>query len=227
MNFASFKRVNDSVYFQPLTSGYNKESLLYDLLNTEAFNMHGVTSTFYVTSQNTSYDEIYGEDMDREIIRKFDMMIYYDLPKETHIFQAYGVDYEDVFHAYATKRHFSEVSKMNSAGTSAIYSSYEPKIGDLVKPKYNSFYYEVVSVKEEEQQFMQRKHSWDMILRAFRPNHQKVSSEVSATNDQLNVILSAGDLFNIASTIETEKVDILYTPKVTEIDPKETLEGWD
>ncbi len=227
MNFASFNRVNNTPYFQHLTSGYNNESLLYELVCTEGYNMHGVSSTFYVTSQDTSYDEIFGEDMDRTIIRKFECMVYYELPKEVHIFQAYGIDYEDIFHVYITKRHFTEASKYNSTNVSASYSSYLPKIGDLLKPHYNSFYYEVVSVKEEEQQFLQRKHTWDIIVRAFKPNGQSVSPEISATNDQLNHIMSAGDIFNISSTIESEKIDILYIPKVAEINPKEYIEGWD
>lgn len=49
----------------------------------------------------------------------------------------------------------------------APFESYIPKVGDIMKMRYNDFLYEVRTVKEEEEMFHQSKHTWIITLTKY------------------------------------------------------------
>lgn len=214
-NFSDFPRIDPIWQFNHFSSAYDNERKLYDLLITEAFNNHGVCCSYYPVSINTSYDKVFGEDMSQQIERSFEVMAYFDLPRETKSFSTQGQLWVDKFHIFISKRHFAAAS-----------GSYLPKIGDLIKSQYNDVYYEILSVKAEEEQFLQAKHSWDLTVRVYVDKHQTVNPATSADMGSLPSYVDQSDTFNIGEWLNNEKGNVLYTPGATECAPKDPFNDW-
>lgn len=214
-NFDSFPRIDSGPWFSHFTSAYDNERKLYDLFLTEAFNLHGVCCDYFEISVDTSYDKVFGEDMNQMIVRNFEIMAKFDLPRETKSFSTQGQLWLDKFHIYISKKHFASAS-----------SEYLPKIGDIIRSQYNDVYYEVLSVKAEEEQFLQAKHSWDLTVRVYVDKHQNVNPATSADMGSLPSYVDNTDLFNIGTWINNEKGNALYTPDPTECSVKDPFNDW-
>lgn len=196
-------------FFQEEDTEYDVESNLFSLLATESINMHGVPMVYYITSFNTSYDKLLGEDNNRNITRNFDMMAVYELPNEEEIWNTWGIEGIDNFHIEISMRHFETASQYNPSGTRKVYQSYTPKEGDVLKAKYNDYFYEIVTVKKTKGQFLSRQHLWDIIVKPKRDEHMSVSATIPA-NDDIRQIEAIFDVFNVSATIENEKPGKLY-----------------
>ena len=214
-NFTNFPRIDPIWQFNHFSSAYDNERKLYDLLVTESYNNFGVCCSYFPVSVDTTYDKIFGEDMNRTILNSYEIMAYFDLPKETKTFTTQGQMWVDKFHIYIAKRHFA-----------AATSNYLPKIGDIVRSQYNDVYYEVLSVKAEEEQFLQAKHSWDLTVRVYVNKHQNVNPSTSADMGSLPSYVDNSDLFNIGNWINTEKQNVIYTTSPTECSPKDPFNDW-
>lgn len=264
-NFDSFTRLNQTEFFNHFNPLYDNERKLYDLLLTEAFNLHGVSLTYFVLSYDTTADKVLGEDNNRTILRTFEFMGNMELPRDTRQFSTMGVMGSDIFHIYSAKKHFTAASQYDVNGTSG-YPEYKPRAGDLLRLSYNDFldptrqatmpsespdpndllrnsannitYYEIVSVKAEEEQFLQAKHSWDMIVRVYRDKSIPLSG-TSGTGQNVESMFgdiwkytNKNDLFDIGKFInETElpnsnKADIEYQEKPEECPPKDPFNNW-
>lgn len=169
-NFDYFARVPNKNFFSYINSAYENESTLYDKLMTEAINKHGTTMVYYVISYDTTFDPLFGEDNDRRVVRYFPVMVYYELPKEDKLWSPVAMQVIDNFHLYISKRHFVAASKLDT-NMAQTFTAYTPKVGDIIKAKYNDFFYEILSVQEEEEMFIQRKHSWDIVVKQYTRQH--------------------------------------------------------
>lgn len=264
-NFDHFNRLNQTEFFNHFNPNYDNERKLYDLLLTEAYNLHGVSLTYFVLSYNTSADKIFGEDNNRTVLRSFDFMGMLDLPRDVRNFSTMGLGWTDKFHIFASKKHMSVASSMDMNGTSA-YDSYSPRAGDFIRLSYNDFndpsrqtpdqcenpapndlyrnaefnttYYEIISVKSEEEQFLQHKHSWDMIVRVHRDKSIPLNgattdgSNTQSTFGDLWKYTSKDDMFDIGKFINntsdpnTNKKDIEYEQKPLECNPNDPFNDW-
>jgi len=214
-NFDNFPRIDPIWQFNHFSSAYDNERKLYDLLITEAYNNLGVCCSYFPVSVDTSYDKIFGEDMSQTIQNVYEIMAYFDLPRETKTFSTQGQLWTDKFHIYISKRHFA-------AATSGLL----PKIGDLVRSQYNDVLYEVLSVKAEEEQFLQAKHSWDLTVRVYVDKHQNIEPTTSASMGSLPSYVDGSDLFNIGEWINNNKQSAEYSPGATECVPKDPFNDW-
>jgi len=165
-NFDNLSRQKNS-YFQHQPE-YNNEKLLYQLLVTEMYNLHGVCMTYYSVSFSTSANAIWAEDDKKVIERLFSFMAMYELPREEEAFTKFGVAGIDNFHIFISKRHFEMASTYSTTGLPGVHESITPRIGDILKANYNDYLYEIVSVKDTEVQFEQEQHTWDIIVSPFR-----------------------------------------------------------
>jgi hypothetical protein len=139
-------------------------------------------------------------------------MAYFDLPKEAKQFSTMGQLWTDKFHIFISKRHFDSASKFGPKQQPNFYTSgYLPKIGDVLSSKYNDVYYEILSVKEQEQQFLQHQHSWDLTVRVFVDKHISVAPSVSADVGSLIEYTDQSDLFNIKNFVDQEKPQVLFS----------------
>lgn len=225
-NFDHFSRVN-AQYFKHFTSAYDADRKLYDLLLAEGYNLHGVCCNFFPISVNTDYDRIFGEDNNRSVIRMFEFMAYFDLPKEAKQFSTMGQLWLDKFHIYISKRHFDSASRFGPQKQPFYYTSgYLPKIGDMLESKYNNVYYEVMSVKEQEHQFLQHQHSWDLTVRVFVDKHISVSPSVSGDVGSLIEYTDQSDLFDIAGFVDKVKPVVVFSTSAEFCSPKDPFNDW-
>jgi hypothetical protein len=206
---------------------YNNERELYDVLVTEAYNKHGICMDFYVTSYDTSYDKIWGEDNDRRYVRRFQIMAYFTLPREEKLFSKFGIEGLDSFSMYVSKRHFWEASKYNDVQTNPnAFDPYVPKVGDYIYAKYNKNFFEIVEVKDEiMMNLLSKQHVWELMVKPFRDKKIATTATTSAS-PIADVTNKTSDIFDITSKINTDKTNVNYQPKATECPPNNPYGQW-
>lgn len=156
-------------YFRKSGDLYDNERELYSILQMEAFNIKGTPVEYLVISYDVEYNKIWGEDNNRRYLSAFNVMAYYELPQEQEIWSKYSIEGIDVFHMFINKLHFNKLS--GGTGIFPLNGGYQPKIGDIVKAKYNNYYYEIVNVNHTEEMFLQFKHCWDLICKPMKIEH--------------------------------------------------------
>ena len=228
MNFDHFSKLPSNKYFNHFNPNYDNERYLYDLMITESYNKHGVCCSYFITSFDTKYDPLFGEDNNRRFERRFKLMTYFDLPYETRNFNNAGIGWTDVFHVYASIKHFNTASKLDyNTGTSA-FNSYIPRVGDYFGTDYNGLFYEIISVKMQEQQFLQHQHSYDFVVKVYRDKSFSVNPSTSGTMGDLTQYIAQEDIFDIAKFINEQKSGVLYQPSPTECSPRDPFnDSWD
>jgi len=226
MSLDKFSKVPSNIYFNHFNPNYDNERMLYDLLLTESYNKNGVCCSYFITSFNTSYDRIFGEDNNRRYERRFKFMSYFDLPKETRNFSTAGIGWVEAFHIYISKRHFKVASTLDYINNFPNYSQYIPKVGDLLETEYNGVFYEVISVKSQNNQFLQYQHSWDIVVKIMRDKSLSFVPETSGTMQDLSQYVNQEDIFDIGSFINENKEAVLYKPEITECDPDDKFNDW-
>jgi len=229
--FSSSATPNEYFNMQPK---YVADKLLYDSFITEAYNKFGVPMVYYSVDYDVDYDKLWGEDMDRLVERKFHAMAYYELQEEIELFTKFGIEGIDNFHIYISKKHFEVASTYsidsdnitgNTSGVSA-YDPIEPKRGDIMMSIYNNRWYEIVNVQQEQEQFLQHKHSWDLIVKIRRDEHMTVSDALSGDSAITATTDMSPDIYDISATIDKEKEDILYEPLPGEKSKQDPFNGW-
>lgn len=208
---------------------YSEDKTLYDSLITEAYNKFGVPLVYYIVTYDVNYDKIFGEDNNKRVLRNFNVQGYYDLPKEMEQYSQFMIEGLDNFHIHISKKHFETASTYGGISTSALEgdeSAYTPHEGDILKAKYNDYWYEIIQVKQQEEQFLQEQHSWDLTVKPLKDEHLTVTGDMIA--DEISAHFDVDDIFNVSSAVSNEKEDYLYNTSgdsetTTENDP---YGGW-
>jgi hypothetical protein len=194
---------------------YNQERRLFSNILTEAYNMRGITLDYYITSYDTSYDSIFGEDNNRRFIRTFKFRGFYTLPKEEKLWSKFGIEGLDQFSIYVSKLHFRDNSQ-----------NYIPRIGDILIANYNKYIYEIVDVKEESAQYLlSKQHSWEFIVKQFKDERVQTTAATSGTYIQ-DYTNKSNDIFDIKVPVETKNEEIKYVPRRIEKPSNDPFNGW-
>lgn len=197
--YTSYSSLPDSDYFKKCTTNYNSERQLYDLLVTEAYNKTGTCMTYYVTDYDTTKDKLFGEDTDRTVLRSFDIMAHGELPREEQLWSKFGIEGLDNFQIFVAKRHFTAASSQDS------YDATVPRIGDMIYMDHNNRTYDVIDVGQEEEMFLQGKHTWIITLSPHQDTHIALSADTSATMGDISAATDqTTDEYDISSYIENE-----------------------
>lgn len=177
-----------NIYLTKRNDGkYDSERTIFSLLATEAYNKLGIPLTYYVISLDPTYSKVFGEDNNKRIVRSFEIMGFFQLPKEDRLWSRMGLEMMDEISCYISKRHFATASTYNDTQTSACFSEYFPAIGDVVISDYNKMIYDIVGVKEEQfNALLSRQHIVEIILRPFRDKHISTSGSPELSGSDLN-----------------------------------------
>ena len=187
MNYDQFGFMPNG-FFVKCTSAYNSERQLYEVLQMEGFNERGVQMVYYPVDL-VNPDTLFGETNNLVISRRFDYMAYYELPNEGRNVGILGIVGTDNFPIYVSKLHYDFVSTYDSYGTSAVYPTYLPKIGDLVYTKYNQQFYRINMVKLEDVIFLQGKHTYTFYLENFRNKNYTLGPAFdNLPNDPIQIV---------------------------------------
>jgi len=190
---------------------YDSNRDLIAIMMTEQYNHAGVKSEFYITTFDTSYDERFGDDDDRRIIRKFELMVWFQLPKEDKTWSMFGIEGLDNFTMYCSKLHFDEASTCDATGNPQTHEMHVPQIGDIIKVAFNNFIYEIVDVKEEDlMSYQSKRYAWSFTVKPFVNEKQGV--EDLPEDDEVRRAVEANDIFDVADVVRVASSKINYEP---------------
>jgi len=193
---------------------YNNERELYDLGVTEVYNKYGVCMDYYITSYDKAYDKIWGEDNNRRFVRRFEIMAFYNLPREEKLWTKLGIEGMDSFSMFVSKRHFWKASQYNDKQTNpSAFAPYIPKAGDYIFAKYNRYCYEIVEVKDEiMMNLLSKQHVWEFLVRPMKD--EKIATTVNTSAAPIaDYTNKKTDKFDIKQTIDDKKNAVNYQPK--------------
>ncbi len=224
---------NTTYFRENRTSAYDVESSLFRSFAREAFALHGVEMQYYETSYDTSsnLNVIFAEDRTpRYITRKFTVQTYFELPNEKYNIQVFGMAFLDNIIVSIEKEHFTSASTYESTMTSAIYDPIIPREADLFFAPFNNTFYEIVSVKQNTNQFLKRQHLWNIEMKVMKNIQINVSATVvsAADSNDLEVLEEMLlDVFAANQAVSAVAPDVLYQPGDIETPPGPGLfNGW-
>jgi len=183
------------------SSAYNNDRELASMVNMEAWNMYGVKIIYYKTTYDKNYDRVWGEDGDRHVVQEWNVMAYFQLPRENKVWSKFGIEGINDFSMFISKEHYRFKT-----------DDYIPRIGDLVLALSDNKMYEVTEVKEEAPMFMlSKQYSWELICRKMKIEEEiTISPTLSAS--PISKYYNVKDIFDIRTNIDIEKEPIIYKP---------------
>lgn len=198
----------DSPYWAKDTDCRDAESKLYDNLNNEIFNKFGVPCVYYEVDYSTANEKVFGEDNDRMIMRNYHVQYYTEqLPQDDKLWSKFGIEGMDTFHVFVSKQHFKQASQLNMNGN-IVSKPTKPNAGDIIMSTHNNVYYEVIEVKDKIEMFLQRSHTWDIVV---QPNvDKKFNVSPALAGDDINNHINQPDVLGQNGLIDTERNDVLY-----------------
>jgi len=183
------------------SKAYDNDRELAAMVNMEAWNMYGVKIVYYKSSYNKNYDRVWGEDGDRHITQSWNVMSYFQLPRENKVWSKFGIEGVNDFSMFISKEHFRFKTE-----------DYIPKIGDIISVTLDDKFYEITEVKEESPMFMlSKQYVWELICRKMKIE-QEITISPSLSASPISKLYNTKDIFNINNNIDIEKESIVYTP---------------
>lgn len=202
---------------------YDADRNLYKNILAESLNIYGTPMMYYVVSYNTEHDPIFGEDNDRRVARKFPFKAKFELPQEEDTFEKFGLEDLDNFEMFVSQKHFETMSQYdttndvhiypatNNVAKTSAYPAYTPMRGDLIRAEYNDTYYEIVGVYQQEEMFLQDKHTWKFIVRVLKDETLNLSATTSASMTDISAVTNVTDVLEVNDDVDVLDDDILYT----------------
>ena len=213
-NFLQYQAVPDNSVGM-CSSVYDNERELVSMFTMEAYSSFGVKIIFYKTSYDVKSDRVFGEDNNRQVTNAWNVMSYFQLPKENKVWSKFGIEGVNDFSMYISKEHFKSET-----------SNYIPQIGDLILSIYNNKLYEISEIKEEAQMFMlSKQYVWEVIVKQAKiENAISISPSLSAS--PITQFYSVEDIFDITTDIDIDKEKTIYKPNNGEQPNKDPFGNW-
>lgn len=217
-NFDHFNKCQNT-YFDFSDEKYDKEKSLVSLFINEYYNKFGICMDYYITSYDTRYDRVWGEDNNRRYIRNFEVTGYINLPKEDKIWSKFGIEGTDEITLWISKRHF------NGASIDSKGESYHPQIGDIIKTEYSNYFYEITEVAEDTGQYFQsNQYIWEITMKPMKD--EDISTTPATSASDISKVTNLDDIFNIDNTVDVEKENIIYKPEPGEKPNDDPFGNW-
>jgi len=219
-NFDYFSR-DQNPYFDVSSDSYNNDKNLVSVTINEMINKFGVCMEYYITTYDTNYDRIFGEDNNRCYIRNFDFMAKYELPREDRIWTKFGIEGSDEVTLWISKRHFHAVSIDPKTGISYV----RPQIGDIIKSDFSTYFYEITEVSEDTGLYLQsNQYIWELTVKTLKDEYISISPELSGSD--ISFVTNINDIFNIDNDIDVEKEEIIYKSEKGEKPKNDPFGNW-
>lgn len=219
-NFDDFSK-DQNPYFDVSSPSYSNDKNLVAVMINEAYNKFGVCMEYYITTYDTNYDKIWGEDNNRHYIRKFEFMAKYDLPREDKIWTKFGIEGTDNITLWISKRHYQSASIDPNTGQSYT----RPQIGDIVKTDFNNYFYEITEVAEDTGLYFQsNQFIWELTLKPMK--NENIEASISLSASDIASVTNLNDIFDIDDTVDVEKEPISYKPQKGEKPKNDPFSNW-
>ena len=219
-NFDNFSRTQNQ-YFNFNSEAYNNDKSLIAVMINEVYNKYGVCMEYYITTYDTNYDRIFGEDNNRRYMRNFKFNGYFNTPKEDKMWSKFGIEGTDEVIIWVSKRHFEVASVDSVSGISYM----RPQIGDVLKSEYNTYFYEIVEVAEDSGQYLQsNQYIWELTVRPMKDEFIDIAD--GCKNSDIVNVTNINDIFNIDNNIDVEKENVVYKPIRGEKPKNDPFANW-
>jgi hypothetical protein len=211
---------------------YDSERNMFRKNINEAYTKFGVPMVYFITTYDTTYDRIYGEDCDRRYTRRFEFKARFGLQTEESMwgkFARYGIDN---FPLWVSKDHFRVMSTYGHdlvAGNIGknTYPSVVPKEGDIIQSKYNKYLYEIISAKENDAQFhLSRHYVWDLTVKPYTNNSLSLDPDTSASMSEIIQYNNINDIFGISADLAAKIPDVEYPTSADTVPVRDPFGGW-
>jgi hypothetical protein len=220
LNYLTYSPTSNN-WFNFGSNNYNNDRKLLQSMQTEIYNRFGLDFEYYVTSYDKKYNAFFGEDINRRYVKNFEFKGFTRLQKEERFFSKFGIENLNNMSVWISKKHFRYV-----AGTINTIEVV-PKIGDIVKMKFNNVYYEIVEVpKQNGNEYLQsNQFTWEIVLSKYK-DEMIDTSEVP--DSSISAVSNTGldDIFDIKNDIDVKKDDVIYVPKTTEKPNNDPWSQW-
>ena len=119
------------------------------------------------------HDYLFGEDPNNTLSYPGITKCIYAPETETTILELFGLTADDTLQ-YMTipKSVFTRDLSMVFTDTLGPSAFIQPRMGDVITTLWNNRHYEIASIDEEQNIFLGRKFTWDLVLRPFRFSEQ-------------------------------------------------------
>ncbi len=217
---------------------YANERKLYDQISTEMINHHGMVAEYYLTSYDVKYDKFFGEDLEREVERKFDFMFHSDeMPEPMYAQTGWGLWADDTFTIHITKTHFTEASTRagiaddGSAGVNKGFvtknveefkSESSPRKGDYIRLKPTGVYFKILGVHNKYQS-LQGYSYWIVTIKLMKDNQDlNISDEYGQAADLQDIANASNQsitdtsLFDLSQAANDAADEVAYQEKPEE-----------
>jgi len=119
------------------------------------------------------HDYLFGEDPNNKLSYPSVTKCIYAPETETTILEIFGLTADDTLQ-YMTIPKAMFVRDLTSVFTDTLGPSafIQPRMGDVIRTLWNDRHYEIASIDEEQNIFLGKKFTWDLVLRPFRFSEQ-------------------------------------------------------
>ena len=208
-------------YFDVSGPDYQNDKDLISVIINEYYNKYGVCMEYYITSYDTDYDKVFGEDNDRSYERKFEVNGYFSLPREDKLWTKFGMEQSTDITLWISKRHFQGTS----VDPESMESYVRPRIGDIIKSDYSNFFYEITEVAEDTGMYLQStQHVWELQMRPMKDEYISISDKIK--DSAIAKVTNIDDILDIKDDVDVEKENIVYKPKKGEKPNKDPFGNW-
>ena len=159
---------------KPNWSMYDQNSCEHNLYKStlcEITDISGFAIEYYVL--NPHHDYLWGEDPNSNLSYPSLTKCIYAPETETTILEVFGLTADDTLQ-YMTipKAIFSRDLSMVFTDTLGPSAFVQPRMGDVVRTLWNDRHYEISAIDEEQDIFMAKKFTWNLVLRPYRFSEQ-------------------------------------------------------
>ena len=180
---------------KPNWSMYDQESCEHNLYKStlcEITDISGFAIEYYVL--NPKQDYLWGEDPNSNLSYPSLTKCIYAPETETTILEVFGLTFDDNLQ-YMTlpKALFARDLNMVFMDTLGPSAFVQPRMGDVVRTLWNDRHYEISAIDEEQDIFMAKKFTWNLVLRPYR------FSEQSSTHREVHTGLPDDPFASIVS----------------------------
>lgn len=179
----------------------NPEYELFDNLICEFTDISGFDVQYYVKNP-TNVDYLYGESTLENFDGPYDTKMIYQPAEENIILNIFGMSADDsIEQAQIPKSMFSR----------DVSGNINPKVGDVIRTKWNNRLYEVTNISAEKKIFQGKKLIWDFMMKPYRHNEAVDNSIIQGDLNNFEETDDINNIFNLTKELsgfgENEQIE--------------------
>jgi hypothetical protein len=159
------------------------EQKLYQGFLTEAISKYGYEIEYWRADRSKEKDKLYSEDPYPTFVAKYPMRAWFQVIQEVFAFNKFGFQSPDAMDIIISHQQFYDVMGGDGTDESGVQPDITPRAGDFIWVKYQNRVYIITTVEQEDNVFMQKKHTYRMHVNAADVEGGMLTPETSGEED--------------------------------------------